>query len=126
MVGIYKRQTDRQNWSVESMNRAIQAVNSGEMGWLKASQIYGVPQATLRRRAQNKNKQIKGTDKGSGRYVTTFSLEQERELVEYLLHLESMVFGSTCDDVRKLAYQLAVKNNICHRFNVENGRAGWD
>ncbi|KAG5878314.1 hypothetical protein JTB14_025364 [Gonioctena quinquepunctata] len=37
-----------------------------------------------------------------------------------------MLFGLTCDDVRKLAYQLAVKNNICHRFNVENGRAGWD
>ncbi|KAG5881536.1 hypothetical protein JTB14_017939 [Gonioctena quinquepunctata] len=89
MVGIYKWQTDRQNWSVESMNRAIQAVNSGEMGWLKASKIYGVPQATLRRRAQNKNKQIKGTDKGLGRYLTTFSLEQERELVEYLLHLET-------------------------------------
>ncbi|KAG5864779.1 hypothetical protein JTB14_023366 [Gonioctena quinquepunctata] len=89
MVGIYKRQTDRQNWSEESMNRAIQTVNSAEMGWLKASKIYGVPRATLRGRAQNKNKQIKGTDKGLGRYLTTFSLEQERELVEYLLHLET-------------------------------------
>ncbi|KAG5886007.1 hypothetical protein JTB14_018424 [Gonioctena quinquepunctata] len=37
-----------------------------------------------------------------------------------------MLFGSTCDNVRKLAYQLAGKNNICHRFNVENEMAGWD
>ncbi|KAG5897998.1 hypothetical protein JTB14_007943 [Gonioctena quinquepunctata] len=36
-----------------------------------------------------------------------------------------MLFGLTCDDVRKLAHQLAVINNICHRFIVANGRAGW-
>ncbi|KAK9747129.1 hypothetical protein QE152_g5609 [Popillia japonica] len=109
------------------------------MGWLRASKTYGLLQATLGRRAENKNKQIeeteKGlgryqatlgrraenknkqieeTEKGLGRYQTTFSLEQERELVEYLLHLESMLFGLTCDDVRKLAYQLAVRNSVCH------------
>ncbi|KAG5893376.1 hypothetical protein JTB14_024495 [Gonioctena quinquepunctata] len=106
------------------MNRAIQAVNSGEMGWLKASKINGVPQATLRRRAQNKNKQIIGTDKVLGRYLTTFSLEWERELVEYLLHLESMLFGLTCDDVRKLAYQLAVETIFA--IDLTWKRAGWD
>ena len=33
----------------------------------------------------------------------------EKELVEYLLSLESMMFGLTINDVRNLAFQLAEK-----------------
>ena len=33
----------------------------------------------------------------------------EKELIEYLLSLESMMFGLTTNDVRNLAFQLAEK-----------------
>ena len=35
----------------------------------------------------------------------------EKELVEYLLSLESMMFGLTTNDVRNLAFQVAEKKN---------------
>ena len=41
----------------------------------------------------------------------------EKELVEYLLSLESMMFGLTTNDVRNLAFQLAEKNNLPNSFN---------
>lgn len=108
------------------MQRAIDAVIRKEMGWLKASKTFGVPQATLRRRARGKNLRVTGSKKGLGRYVETFPSELEQELVSYIKRMESCLFGLSCDDVRKLAFQLAERNNIEHRFNKQNKMAGWD
>ena len=38
------------------MEKAIEAVSKNEMGWQRASKIFGVPQATLRRHALKQNK----------------------------------------------------------------------
>ena len=50
----------------------------------------------------------------------------EKELVEYLLSLESMMFGLTANDVRNLAFQLAEKNNLPNSFNKAKRKAGKD
>ena len=50
----------------------------------------------------------------------------EKELVEYLLSLESMMFGLTTNDVRNLAFQLAEKNNLQNSFNKAKRKAGKD
>lgn len=126
MVGNYIRNSNRQGWSEEAMQRAIGAVNNGEAGWLKASKLYGVPQATLRRRAQNKNLIATGTKKQLGRFQQTFSADLEREIVDHIKLLESRLFGLSSTDLRKLAYDLAHKNGIEHRFNTNLKMAGWD
>ncbi|KAJ4449390.1 hypothetical protein ANN_00789 [Periplaneta americana] len=90
------------------MQRAIQAVENKKMGWLKAEKQYGVPQATLRRKVSNgKNKILRGTEKGLGRYKCTFDKNLERELVDHIKLLESRMFGLTAIEVRIFAYQLA-------------------
>lgn len=38
------------------MQRAIDAVHKGEIAWMKAAKMFGVPQAKRRRRARDKNK----------------------------------------------------------------------
>ena len=48
----------------------------------------------------------------------------EKELVEYLLSLESMMFGLTTNDVRKLAFQLAEKINLPNFFSKAKRKAG--
>ncbi|KAJ8871279.1 hypothetical protein PR048_027587 [Dryococelus australis] len=126
MVGKYIIKTTRQSWDEVSMQQAIDAVNGGEMGWLRAAKTFRVPQATLRRRAKNKNKQIKGVEKGLRRFQSTFVREIEHELVSHLQQLESRLFGMTCIDVMHLAYQIAEQNNIPHRFSHEKKGAGWD
>jgi hypothetical protein len=50
----------------------------------------------------------------------------ECELVGHLKLLESRLFGMSCTEVRELAYQLAEKNGIEHRFSHEKKMAGWD
>lgn len=67
-----------------AMQNAIDAIKNGKMGWLKASKTFGIPQATLRRRAQDTNKNIKGISKGLGRFTQTFDKNLEREIVDHL------------------------------------------
>lgn len=126
MVGKYKRTSNRQSWSEDSMRLAIDAVHSGNMGWLAASKQFNVPQATLRRRAQNKNKKVRGINKGLGRFSTTFPMEMENELVEHIKMRENMLFGLTVTDLRKLAYEFAEANNLPHRFCKVEKIAGFE
>lgn len=55
----------------------------------------GVPQATLQRRAQKKNKIFNGIQKTLTRFQSIFVVSLERELVDLLNLLESRLFGTT-------------------------------
>lgn len=121
MVSNYKRISRRQKWSEGDMHRAIQAIKQNEMGWLKASKMFNVPQATLRRRVQQKNVFVTDAQKGLGRFKTSLLKEAEIELRNYMLEHESRLFGFSTTEVRKLAYGLAE-----HSFNRVKKIAGWD
>lgn len=122
----YKRKTDRQSWSTESMQKAIEAVRKNEMGWLLASKTFGIPQATLRRHALGNNKTLESNSKGLGSWKLTFPPDVEKQLVQHLKFLESRLFGLTRSSVQELAYQLAEKNGFSHRFNRQKQKAGQD
>ena len=96
------------------MRRAIEAVAKDEMGWLRASKEFNVPQATLRRHARNKNKSIRNGEKGLGRFRTSLTMDMEDDLAQHILSLENRLFGMSTVDVRKLAFELAEKNEIPH------------
>ena len=66
----------------------------------------------------------KGSSKILGSYTAVFSADIERELVQYILTMEGMMFGITCKEVRGLAFDMAERNNIPHPF--KNGVAGKD
>lgn len=119
------RKTTRQSWSEEEMAKAIRSVSTGKYGYLKASKIFSVPKSTLERRVKNLNKQITGHQKGLGSRQRTFSRQMEELLVDYVKTMESMLFGLTCTDVRRLAFQLAERNNLKHYFNKNKKMAGW-
>lgn len=122
----YQRTTNRQAWSEESMKKAIEAVQENRMGWLAASNTFGVPQATLRRHALNMNKTLLPNTKGLGRFKTTFPPEIERQLVHHIMFLETRLFGLTRTAVQELAFNLAEKNGLKHNFNREKKRAGQE
>ena len=50
----------------------------------------------------------------------------EEKLVEYLLLIERKYFGCTPEDVRRLAFQLAVQNKIPSPFSIAKEAAGKD
>lgn len=113
----YVRKTKRQTWDTESMNGAVLAVRNGEMGWSRASKLFKIPQATLRRHALSSNKTINIGEKRLGRFKPTIPVAIEKELVSLIKLLETRLFELTRNEVQALAYQLAVKNNYENMFN---------
>lgn len=121
-MGRYKRKSNRESWDENNMQEAIVAVKAKRMGWLLASKTFNVPFGTLRRRASKEE----GWKKGYiGGHKSTFNENLENELVQHIKKMESMFFGLTTDNVRKLAFQIAEAKQIPHRFSTKTKMAGW-
>ena len=114
----------RKTWNVEIMQLAVEAVRTNKLSYKKAAQIFQVPNTTLRRLAKT-NLPLKDCVNTKLGRKPIMPPEMEAQLVHYLLIMENQFFGLTRSDVRKMAYQLAVKNKLKHSFghNEEAGRA---
>ena len=67
MVRNYKRKTNRQSWSKDSMKKALHALKNGTS--LGAASIeFQIPKTTLRRRFKDQNKYAKNHTKILGNY----------------------------------------------------------
>lgn len=122
-----KNKPQRKQWSSEDMAKAITAVRKKEMGLKKASKTFNVPRPTLQRLARvDKPPEEAASTKLGRKPLMTDDLE--KELVEYLLLMESKFYGLTRGDVRRIAYQLCERNGIKHPFTEQGlaGRAWFD
>lgn len=127
MVRTYKRKTDRQSWSSQNMERAVEAVIKREMGYKKASTIFCVPSSTLERYVKKKReKENSVIDKTVGKFQPVFTAEQESEIVSQLIEMQRRLFGVTMKELRQFAFQLAEKNKLNHNFNKDSQMAGED
>lgn len=128
MVRDYQRKTTRQSWSEESMHQAVSAVLNKEMGYRKAAAAFDVPQTTLERKVlkqrQNPDEENLELKVSLGPKKTVFTPAEEEELVSYLKFMEGRLFGLSGSDFRKLAFQLAVRNNKEHCFDSNKCEAG--
>ncbi|XP_076395897.1 uncharacterized protein LOC105663718 [Megachile rotundata] len=105
-------------WKNEDMEQALTKLSQGVIGFNEAHRKYGIPKPTLRRHFLGLNRNVKfGRPKDLSNTI-------ERELVAHALKLEASFFGLTATGLRKLAYQLAEKYNLPHRFNREKKIAG--
>lgn len=110
-----------EKWDSGAMQEALNAYKNGVAGLNELARRYNIPKATLKRRIDNKNKNIHGSEKKFGR-AADLPPEIEEEIVNHVLQLERSLFGITRSDLRKLAYDVAEANGIPHRF--KNGQAG--
>ena len=106
------------------MDRALQSVKEGSMGYLRASKVFAVPKSTLERRAKGKNKLATGSEKMLGNMKSVLPAPIEELLVKHILEMEAALFGLTLEDVRRLAFELAKLNNVPHKFSKANKMAG--
>ncbi|CAH1993676.1 unnamed protein product [Acanthoscelides obtectus] len=122
-----KRDRKRKTWSSDQMTRAVEAVRTRSVGFTKAVKSFGVPRTTLRRLVHNTELSPElVVQKPLGRRPVLPPYLEEK-LVEYILHMEQIFYGLTRMDVRKIAYQLTVQNNIPNPFkNDIAGRASLD
>ncbi|XP_069693143.1 tigger transposable element-derived protein 1-like [Periplaneta americana] len=118
-------QRKRKTWDSSKMAMAIKCVRNKQMGYLKAAKQFGIPRATLFRLAKSEepDENVAAATKLGGRTVLPTALE--KELVAYCIKMESLFYGLTRTDVRQMAYQLAVRNNVDNPFG-KSGIAGKD
>ncbi|XP_022166135.1 uncharacterized protein LOC111030774, partial [Myzus persicae] len=129
MARIRKRVTTRQNWDSDSMSNAVLAVINKSQTYREASATFNVPRSTLLRKVKKLSKDAKydpASKNSLGPIPTVFTIAEEKELVSYLQLMEGRLFGFSTVDCRKLAYQLAVKNNKKHNFSHIKEEAGYD
>jgi len=115
---MYKRYG---KWSETDLQEAILAVKTKGYSKSQAAKEFDVPRGTLQRhlagRVRNVGKKCVGK-------APTFSTEMELELTKRCLECEERFFGLSIKDVRKLAFEIADKMGIKHKFNMEKRLAG--
>jgi hypothetical protein len=92
------------------------------MGSYKASRVFNVPQKTLERYVKDRQKSSSETVKTKLCRKQVLRCEAEHDLAEHCLLMERKFFGLTMADVMRLAYQLAVRNEIKTDFAREMKR----
>lgn len=116
--------SQRKTWDRVKMKEAVTAVKNKEMGLLKASKIFDVPRSTLKDYVKKPVEDIQELIEVPLGRKPILSKELEDELVDYCLQMESSYYGLTSRDLRRMAFQLAMRNNIPHPFSAEKESAG--
>lgn len=113
---ILADQRQRKKWHPSEMAKAIKLVREKKIGYLKAAKEFNIPKSTLFRLAKSNapDENVAAATKLGGRTVLPANLEDE--LIAYCLHMESLFYGLTRIEIRQMAYQLAVLNNIVNLF----------
>ncbi|KAK9681103.1 CENP-B N-terminal DNA-binding domain [Popillia japonica] len=133
----YKRTSLQQSWDTGAMQSAIKAVIEDNVPLQTASIIYNVPRNTLKRRVLGKNIFATGGKKilGSIRPVPRNTLKRRvlgknifatggKKILgsirpvcdENIKEMETRFYGLSKKDVRSLAFNLAEKNGLKHKF----------
>jgi hypothetical protein len=114
----------RKNWDPSRMKTATEAVRNKEMGNMKASRVFNVPQTTLQRYVKDRQKSPSEAIKKKLGRKQVLPCEAENDLAEHCLLMERRFFGLTRPDVMRVAYQHAVRNGIKNQFCNTNEKAG--
>lgn len=112
--------SNRCNYSIDSMQNAIEAVKTGRMSQSVAANHFGVPRGTLAKKLTGHSS---ATSHGAGR-PTELSLETEQKLVIYLKACANAGSGLTKVDLLDLVHEYCEKESIETRWN--NNRPGND
>ena len=110
-------------WTEENMNNAIEAYRSKKYGFNECCRRFNIPKPTFKRHLEGTLKRSLSSKKRNGTF-TTLPEDVEFQLVEHIIRLESSFFGLSIRDIRSLAYQIAEKNNLQHKFNRTMQLAG--
>jgi len=118
---VYHRKSTRGSYGVEKLQEALRKVKSGEISKRKAESLYGVPRKTLTRHMKGEVKKMGNL----GRYECDLGQDFERALVVHAQHLQQMMFGINTVELRKLAFDLAEKEKLSHRFKDSTAGKTW-
>lgn len=120
MPRVYSRQTEKANWDCEQLKAALGAIRNGR-SIREVSRAFNIPRSTLQKRL----KQNSDAGPSLGR-KPVFSTVEEKCLAEHVIHLSKLFYGISRQEIKKCAYDYALKNNLTCPFNRESKSAGND
>ncbi|XP_023238520.1 uncharacterized protein LOC111637281 isoform X2 [Centruroides sculpturatus] len=122
---LNKNNHKRQTWSQEKMAEAVSMVREKKMGLKKAAKFYEVPKTTLRTLSLQADIRPEQFVKKTLGRKPILPEDIEKQLVEYILSMESIFYGLTRMDLRRMAFQLAVRNKIPNQFKEGLAGRSW-
>ena len=105
------------------MDQALSAIRNGDMGLNAVARTYGINKSTIKRHL-NKTNAYANDDVRYFGHPSVFSAEMEDLLEKHILKLDSLLFGISPIELRRMAYDLAVRNGVPHKFNNMEKLAG--
>ncbi|XP_022824970.1 tigger transposable element-derived protein 6-like [Spodoptera litura] len=113
----------RKTWDHAAMIQAVNAVRRKEMGYLRAAKQFGVPKGTLERYVK---KDVRAEDLVQVRMGRrpALPIDLEAELERYCKEMDRRFYGLRLQDIKYMAFQLAIKNNLRHPFSVTKASVG--
>lgn len=108
----YKRRTDRGTTPLHIMKLAADEVNKGEKKLCQAAKDYDICRNSLKRFIARLKKDPGNICFGYLPTRQVFTKDQEKSLCDYLLMLAQMFHGLGPKEVRRLAYDCAIKFSI--------------
>lgn len=78
----------------------------------KPSKHYNVPMSILQRRVKSTKDASNASLKSLGLLKTKFMSEQEKELADFILNMESQFFELGTKELRQVDYQFVERNGI--------------
>ncbi|CAG5026105.1 unnamed protein product [Parnassius apollo] len=117
-MSSYKRKSDRKLvFTEEILKDAKERIRRGQ-SQRSVAESLNVPESTLRKRLKA------GTVPCSlGRFSNVFTPELDSNLAEHCRRLDSCFYGLTKKELGRVAYDLANKNGLNHRFNNDKKEA---
>ncbi|XP_069669360.1 uncharacterized protein [Periplaneta americana] len=114
----------RKTWDPQRMKEAILSVRSGQMGYLRAAKTYGVPKGTVEKYVKDRDKTPEDILKVRSGRKPVLPPELENMLVKYCLQMDERFFGLRVSDMKRMAFELAIRNGLQHPFSANKGSAG--
>lgn len=108
----YKRKTNRGTKSVDFMQRAAQLVLNENVSLREVCRVFELSKSSLSRFIKRVQDDPTNLRFGYGTPRKIFNMEQEASLTEYLLKLAQIFHGIGPKEVRRMAYDCAIKFKI--------------
>lgn len=121
MPRSYERTSNRGSWTQELLQAAFKAIKEDGMTIYTASKTFNIPERTLRRRILTNNDKKEGLGpKGN------LGSDIEKKIALHIKRLQAAAFCPTVTEVRILAFKMAERYKLKHKFNTEKEMAGYD
>jgi hypothetical protein len=109
---------------MENKILAVRSVRAGQMGYKRATKQFIEQKGTLERCVKDSTKSLEELVQVKLGRRPILPDHIEGELMRYCIEMDARHYGLRRNDVKRMAFQLAMRNGIQHPFSLQRQSAG--